>query len=135
MQDDPRYDDVVAEVAQFLAERAEAAMAAGVAPERIMVDPGIGFGKTMEHNLELLARMDAIAALGYPVVLGTSRKSTIGRVLGAEVDDRLEGTAATVALGIACGADMIRVHDVREMVRVARMSDAIVRRGAGVPAA
>jgi dihydropteroate synthase len=113
MQDDPRYDDVVAEVAEFLAQRADAAMAAGVARERIMVDPGIGFGKTLAHNLQLLDRLDAIAALGFPVVLGTSRKSFLGRLTGrADPHERAVATAATSVLGLERGASIFRVHDV-----------------------
>jgi dihydropteroate synthase len=105
----------------------EVALAAGVRRERLLVDPGIGFGKTPAHNLQLLRRLPELRALGLPVLLGTSRKSTIGLVLDLPVEERVEGTAATVALGIAGGADMVRVHDVREMSRVARMADAIVR--------
>jgi dihydropteroate synthase len=113
MQDDPRYDDVVAEVAQFLAQRADAAMAAGIARERIWVDPGIGFGKTLAHNLTLLDRLDAIAALGFPVVLGTSRKSFLGRLTGRENPrERAVATAATSVLGLERGASVFRVHDV-----------------------
>jgi dihydropteroate synthase len=124
----PHYDDVVAEVAAHLKERAEAAEAAGIARDDILIDPGIGFGKTVLHNLELLRRLPEIVALGYPVLVGTSRKSTIGKVLGdLPPEDRLEGTAATVALSIAAGAAIVRVHDVKEMARVAKMSDAIVR--------
>ncbi|MBI4236737.1 MAG: dihydropteroate synthase, partial [Chloroflexi bacterium] len=103
----------------------------GVPEERIVVDPGFGFGKTLAHNLEVLRRLDELRVLGRPILLGTSRKSTIGRVLDLPVDQRVEGTAATVALGIAGGADIVRVHEVRAMVRVARMADAIVR---GMPA-
>jgi dihydropteroate synthase len=104
------------------------ALSAGVSPVNIIIDPGIGFGKTVEQNLELIYRLGEIRALGKPVLLGTSRKSVIGRTLGLPEEDRLEGTAATVAVGIAAGADIIRVHDVKAMKRVARMSDAIVRR-------
>lgn len=92
-----------------------------------MLDPGIGFGKTREQNLELINRLDEICALGYPVVLGTSRKSFIGFTLDLPADQRVEGTAATVAVGITRGADIVRVHDVKEMARVAKMTDAIVR--------
>jgi dihydropteroate synthase len=124
----PEYRDVVAEVRAHLWERAEAALAAGIAPEDIVLDPGIGFGKTAAHNLELLRRLRELTTLGYPLLVGTSRKSTIGKVLGdLPPDDRLEGTAATVALSIANGAALVRVHDVKAMARVAKMSDAIVR--------
>ena len=128
MQQDPRYADVVAEVKEWLQRRAEAAVAAGIPRDYIFVDPGFGFGKTAEQNLELLRRLPEFRTLGLPIALGTSRKSTIGKVLGGlPVEERLEGTAATVALAIAGGAALVRVHDVREMVRVARMADAVVR--------
>jgi len=124
----PVYGDVVQEVREHLRERTEAALAAGIAPENIVLDPGIGFGKTAAHNLELLRRLRELTTPLYPLLLGTSRKSTIGKVLGdLPPEDRLEGTAATVALSIANGAAIVRVHDVKEMARVARMSDAIVR--------
>jgi dihydropteroate synthase len=113
MQDDPRYDDVVAEVGRFLAQRAQAAMAAGVARERILVDPGIGFGKTQAHNLALLRHLDVIAALGFDVVLGASRKSFLGRITGREdPHERAVATAATSVLGLERGASVFRVHDV-----------------------
>jgi dihydropteroate synthase len=112
MQDDPRYDDVVDDVARFLSERMAFAVAAGVAEERIMVDPGIGFGKTVEHNLELLRRLDRIVALGRPVVIGTSRKSFLGKLTGRAVDERLAGTIATNVLAFERGARVFRVHDV-----------------------
>ena len=102
---------------------------AGVARENIIIDPGIGFGKSLEQNLELIKRLAELKQLGKPILLGTSRKSVIGTVLDLPPDQRLEGTAATIAIGIANGADMVRVHDVRQMVRVCRMSDAIIRRG------
>ena len=124
------YRDLVPDVVESLRDSVARAEVAGVAREQLVVDPGIGFGKTAEQNLEVLARLAELRVLGLPILLGTSRKSTIGRVLGTDVDDRLEGTAATVALGIAAGADMVRVHDVRQMARVATMSDAIVRRAA-----
>jgi len=127
MQAEPRYGDVVAEVKAYLAERLEAAAAAGVEPERLCVDPGIGFGKTLDHNLALLRHVDVFAELGRPVLVGPSRKSFIGKLLGADVDDRLEGTAAAVAWVAAHGAHIVRVHDVREMVRVVRVADAIAR--------
>ena len=124
----PVYADVIREVREHLMERAEAAIAAGIAPENIVLDPGFGFGKTVAHNLDLLRRLRELTTPSYPLLLGTSRKSTLGAVLGdLPPNDRLEGTAATVALSIANGAAIIRVHDVREMARVAKVSDAIVR--------
>lgn len=124
----PHYNDVVAEVKAHLLERAEAAQAAGIPAEHIVLDPGFGFGKNVAQNLELLRRLRELAALPYPLLAGTSRKSTIGKVLGGlPPEDRLEGTAATVALSIAYGAGIVRVHDVKEMARVVRMSDAVVR--------
>ena len=131
MQVEPRYDDVMGEIAAFLRERAEAALEAGADPSNIIVDPGIGFGKTLEHNLEILRRLAELKSLGYTLMLGTSRKSFIGRILDLPEDERVEGTAASVALGIANGADIVRVHDVKEMVRVARVADAIVGKGKG----
>lgn len=120
--------EIVSDVLRFLARSIDLALAAGVAWNRIIIDPGIGFGTTAEENLTLLRRLGELRALGRPVLLGTSRKSTIGLVLGnVPPQERLEGTAATVALGIAQGVDIVRVHDVREMIRVVRMSDAIVR--------
>jgi len=121
------YSDLVPEVLASLRRSLEQAQAAGVPWEHLIVDPGIGFGKTLEHNLEIMRRLGEFHALGRPLLLGTSRKSMIGLVLDLPVEQRVEGTAATVALGIAQGVDMVRVHDVREMVRVCRMSDAIVR--------
>jgi dihydropteroate synthase len=112
MQEDPRYDDVVSDVKGFLEERLAFAVGAGVAEERIMLDPGIGFGKTAEHNLELLRRIDEIVALGRPVVIGTSRKSFLGRITGRDVDERLAGTIATNVLAFERGARVFRVHDV-----------------------
>jgi dihydropteroate synthase len=128
-QQGTRYRDLLGDVTADLGRSVEQAVAAGVPRGRIIVDPGIGFGKTPEQNLELLRRLGEFKArLGLPVLVGTSRKSTVGVVLGGlPPQERLEGTAATVALAIAQGADMVRVHDVKEMVRVARMSDAIVR--------
>ena len=122
-----RYADLVPDVIESLRRSTDAAIRAGVPLDKIILDPGMGFGKTAEHNLEILRRLAEFSALGRPILVGMSRKSTIGYVLDVPPDDRLEGTAATVALSIANGADMVRVHDVREMVRVARMSDAIVR--------
>jgi len=127
MQDNPTYEDVVAEIYDFLARRIEAAVAAGIAESQIIVDPGFGFGKTVQHNLEILRRLREFCRLGRPVLIGTSRKSTIGKVLDKPVEERMWGTAATCAVAIANGANMIRVHDVAEMVQVARMTDAIMR--------
>jgi dihydropteroate synthase len=124
----PRYTDVVTEVGAHLRARAEAALHAGIAPDSIVLDPGIGFGKGVQDNLALLRRQREITELGYPLLIGTSRKSTIGKVLGdLPPEDRLEGTAATVAIAIANGAAIVRVHDVKQMARVVRMTDAIVR--------
>lgn len=133
MQRDPRYGDVVREVYEELAAGAGRAEAAGLPPEAVIVDPGIGFGKTLDHNLELLRRLAAFRGLGRALLVGTSRKGFIGRITGREAADRGWGTAATVALAIAQRADIVRVHDVGAMADVARMSDAIVR-GLGVPA-
>ena len=121
------YEDLAPEVAASLRKSAAMAMEAGVPKESLILDPGIGFGKTADHNLEILSRLGELKALGFPLMVGTSRKSTIGLVLDLPVEERLEGTAATVALSIAGGADIVRVHDVEAMVRVARMSDAVVR--------
>jgi dihydropteroate synthase len=121
------YTHLVEEVKQELLASVELAKQAGIEAARIILDPGIGFGKTREHNLELIDRLDEIRALGYPVLLGPSRKSFIGFTLDLPPDQRVEGTAATVAVGIVRGADLIRVHDVKEMARIAKMTDAIVR--------
>jgi dihydropteroate synthase len=114
MQDDPRYDDVVSEVKAFLEQRLAFAVAAGVAEERIMLDPGIGFGKTLEHNLELLARLGEIVALGRPVLIGVSRKAFLGRITGREPAGRAVATAAANVLAFERGASVFRVHDVPE---------------------
>ena len=128
MQLNPEYEDLMREVFSYLRERTDALVAAGVDERLLIVDPGFGFGKTVEHNLEMLRRLRELKSLGYPVLVGTSRKSTIGKVLGdVPTGERMEGTAATVALAIANGADIVRVHDVKEMARVARMTDAVVR--------
>jgi dihydropteroate synthase len=119
------YDDVVAEVRAYLAERVEAAAIAGIEPERLAVDPGLGFAKTAEHNYLLMKEIGAFLDIGRPLVVGPSRKSFIGKVLGTEVDERLEGTAGAVAWLAAHGAHVVRVHDVKEMVRVIRVVDAI----------
>jgi dihydropteroate synthase len=112
MQQDPRYDDVVSEVKAHLEERLAFAIGEGVAEERVHLDPGIGFGKTVEHNLELLRRLDELVAIGRPLVIGTSRKSFLGRLTGREVGDRVPGTIATNVLALARGARIFRVHDV-----------------------
>ncbi len=122
-RDGDRIEDVVADLRRAL-ERAERL---GVAGNELIVDPGFGFGKTPEQNLALVRDLGALRALGHAILLGTSRKSTLGRVLDLPVDERLEATLATTALGIAAGADIVRVHDVRANVRAARISDAIVR--------
>ena len=122
-----KYRDLVPDICARLTEGVEVARRAGVPKGNIVLDPGIGFGKTPDHNLEVLRRLPELKALGYPLLVGASRKSTIGLVLDLPVDQRVEGTAATVALAIAGGADIVRVHDVKEMVRVCRMSDSIVR--------
>ena len=126
MQVDPHYDDVVADVARFLEERAATAVAAGVAEERIILDPGIGFGKTVAHNLELLRRLDEIVALGRPVLVGTSRKSFLGRITGREVDDRLAGTIATNVMALERGAQIFRVHEVSPVLDALRVTAATV---------
>jgi len=122
------YADLLAEVTAELMASVELARQAGITDEKIILDPGIGFGKTVEQNLQLLNRLDEIRALGFPVLLGPSRKSFIGYTLNLPPGQRAEGTAAAVAIGIARGADIIRVHDVEMMARVAKMSDAIIRR-------
>jgi dihydropteroate synthase len=119
--------DLLTGVVRELARRLDRALGAGIAWEQLIVDPGFGFGKGPRENLELLRRLGEVRVLGRPILAGTSRKGTIGRVLGLPPDDRVEGTAATVALAIAGGADLVRVHDVRAIARVARMADAVVR--------
>ena len=131
MQDDPRYTDVVAEVADFLAERCDAAEAAGVPRDALVVDPGIGFGKRDEHNYALLADLARFTLPGHPVLVGASRKGFIGRALGLPALERMEGTAATVVWVVERGARIVRVHDVRHMVRTVRMTEALMR---GAPA-
>ena len=125
MQTDPRYDDVVTDVLDFLRERAAFAEEAGVSEASICIDPGIGFGKTKGHNLRLIASATRFIDTGYPVLYGPSRKNFIGLTLDAPVDERLEGTAAVVAWLAAKGVHLVRVHDVRSMLRVARMTEAI----------
>jgi dihydropteroate synthase len=122
-----RADELIPRLVRDLAQRIERALAAGVQWERIIIDPGFGFGKEPELNLLMLRRLRDLTVFGRPILVGTSRKRTIGYVLGTPPEERLEGTAATVALSIANGADIVRVHDVEQMVRVVRMTDAIVR--------
>jgi dihydropteroate synthase len=127
MQVRPTYEALIDEVFAFLQGRLAVATAGGITAECLLIDPGIGFGKGTRHNLELLRKLHHFHALGQPLVIGTSRKAFIGRLLGAEVDERLEGTAATVAAAILGGTDIVRVHDVLAMARVARMMDAMTR--------
>lgn len=122
------YDDLLGDIKTELGQQIEIGLTAGVRPEQIILDPGIGFGKTVAQNLEMLDRLAELKVLGFPLLIGPSRKSFIGFTLDAPPDQRLEGTAATVAIGIARGADIVRVHDVAAIVRIARMTDAIVRR-------
>ncbi len=122
----PDYDDFLEDVTSEMLGLAQGALAAGIARDQIILDPGIGFGKTVAQNMTLINSIDRFKTLGYPVLSGPSRKSFIGRVLDLPVEERLEGTAATVALSIVRGADIIRVHDTRAMVRVARMTDALI---------
>jgi dihydropteroate synthase len=124
---EPVYDDVVGEVIDDLRAAVDRAIGLGIAPEHLIVDPGIGFGKTADHNVTLLRDLGSLRVLGRPILLGTSRKSTLGRILDLPPDDRLEATLATTALGVAAGVDLVRVHDVRANVRAARVADAIVR--------
>ena len=128
MQDNPVYDDVVDDVKAFLAERIEFATAEGIAEERIWVDPGIGFGKTVEHNLELIRRLGEFAELGLPILVGPSRKAFIGKITGAAVEQRLGGTIAACAIAYANGARMLRVHDVAEVGQALRVAEAILGR-------
>jgi dihydropteroate synthase len=127
-QRDEPCKDIMSGVISDLEDKIRLAENSGVMPENIIIDPGIGFGKTLEQNLEIIRRLSELKLLNKPILLGTSRKSLIGKVLDLPPEQRLEGTAATVAIGIANGADIIRVHDVEQMVRVCRMSDAIIRR-------
>jgi len=126
-RDTAYYDDLMVEVASSLRKSLELALSLGVPRGNIILDPGIGFGKTWRQELEIIRRLDELKELGRPILIGPSRKSFIGLVLDLPVDERVEGTAAAVAIGIANGADMVRVHDVQQMVRVCRVSDAIIR--------
>ena len=125
------YENLIEDVRRELLASVDIATTAGVEERHIILDPGIGFGKTREHNLALINRLDEVRALGYPVLLGPSRKSFIGFTLDLPADQRMEGTAATIAVGITRGADIVRVHDVKEMARVAKMTDALVRKSEG----
>lgn len=127
-QREDRFRDFFPELIADLSRSVSRAREAGVNWDNIIIDPGVGFGKTLDQNLEIVRRLSELRGLGRPILLGTSRKSFIGQVLDLPVDQRLEGTAASVAIGIANGADIVRVHDVERMVRIARMSDAIIRR-------
>jgi len=132
MQEDPRYTDVVAEVHEFLRERIESAVFSGIPEERICIDPGIGFGKSVEHNLALLRAVPALRLLGAAVMVGASRKRFIGSLTGVDDPaDRLEGSLAVAVLAAAHGADLVRVHDVKETVRALKVADAVVRGGDG----
>ncbi len=125
MQDNPQYDDVIDDICAFFEERIAFATGEGIPENKLWLDPGFGFGKTVRHNLTILRRLGELKRFGLPLVIGTSNKSMIGAVLDAPVDDRMEGTAATVAVAIYNGADCVRVHDVKSMSRVARMTDAV----------
>ena len=127
-REEPRYRDLMVEVIDDLRAALDRALRLGVRWDDLIVDPGFGFGKTPDHNLELLRELESLRVLGRPILLGTSRKSTLGRVLDLGPAELLEATLATTALGIAAGADIVRVHDVRENVRAARIADAIIRR-------
>jgi len=129
MQQAPHYEDVVGEVHEYLRQRIEAAELAGIEPERIAIDPGIGFGKDLEHNLELMRRVDALLDLGRPVLVGPSRKQFLGTILDVPEDDRVEGTIGAVIWLVSRGAHLARVHDVKEVVRAVRVADAISRAG------
>ena len=127
-QDGTEYNkDIMESIKEFLQDSIDLALKSGIKKEKIVLDPGIGFGKTFEQNLEVLKRLDEIKSLGYPVLLGTSRKSVIGNVLNVEPKQRLEGTIATTVLGIRDGVDIVRVHDVKENLKAAKMADAIYR--------
>lgn len=131
-REDTDYHDFFADYVRDLRESVDIALAAGVAPKNIVLDPGIGFVKSLEQNLETMRRLDDLVALGYPVLLATSRKRMIGHVLDLPVEERVEGTAATVALGVVKGCHMVRVHDVKEMKRVAKMMDAMLKGGIAI---
>jgi dihydropteroate synthase len=125
MQIDPRYDDVLRDVKEFLVERLHQATSHGIEPQRIVLDPGIGFGKTLDHNLALLRGLSELAALGQPLLVGVSRKGFIGKLLGVEPGERLEGSLAAAVVAVLAGASIIRVHDVKQTLRAIRIADAI----------
>lgn len=127
-QEGTEYQDLMGDIISFLRKGIDLAVKSGVSEDRIIIDPGIGFGKDTEQNLEVMHKLEELKCLGMPVLLGTSRKSLIGNTLNLPLEERLEGTAATVTLGIAKGVDIVRVHDVKEMTRVSRMADAVIRR-------
>lgn len=129
MQEAPQYSDVVGEVHEYLRQRIEAAELAGIDPERIAIDPGIGFGKDLDHNLELMNGVGALLDLGRPLLVGPSRKRFIGTILDLPEEERVEGTVGAVVWMVARGAHLVRVHDVKEVVRAVRVSDAIARAG------
>lgn len=129
-----QYHDLIADILADLRESIDMALTAGIRPENILVDPGIGFAKGPAQNLDVMRHLEELKTLGYPILLGTSRKSMIGKVLDVPMDERVEGTAATVAFGIVRGADIVRVHDVLAMTRVARMTDAMLKGGEALAA-
>ena len=133
MQDDPRYDDVVDDVKAFLLDRMHVATAAGIPEERIYLDPGIGFGKTLEHNLELLRRLDELVAIGRPLVVGTSRKSFLGRITGRDVTERVHATVATTVIAFERGAQVFRVHDVAATLDALQVAAATFGRWPAIP--
>jgi dihydropteroate synthase len=130
MQSDPRYEDVVSEVAAFLAERVAACAAAGIERGRLCIDPGIGFGKRLQHNLALIEGLPVLAGLGFPVLVGVSRKSLIGMITGRPAEHRLAGSIALAALCVERGASIVRAHDVAETVDAVKVAAALARRGA-----
>ncbi|MCK4463498.1 MAG: dihydropteroate synthase [Candidatus Omnitrophica bacterium] len=129
MQDNPQYENLIEEIIAYLGDSIKIGIDAGISPDKMIIDPGIGFGKTPEHNLSIIKRLGEFRVLDKPILIGVSRKSFIGTVLNANLDGRLFGTAAACAISIASGANIIRVHDVKEMFEVARMTDAILREG------
>jgi len=126
MQESPRYKDVIGDIKRYLSDRIDAAERAGVSPRKIMIDPGIGFGKTKDHNLEIIARLSELRTLDKPIVIGVSRKAFIGKITGMPVEDRLEGSVAAAILAVAHGASLVRVHDVGPTVRALAVSHAIM---------